>query len=442
MKSIRKQLNVSLMSSVTALVFILWLIAHTYITSINQNLMLSRLQHDSEALLASLLQKKDGMLSLKNLQVGLIYQRVFSGHYFVIKTENQLIRSHSLWDESLKTSDLSTTQSKVEHFKGPNGQILLQLSTGFERFGKKITLYVAEDTSELVTEIRQFNLYFALLSFFVLIFSLAFQQYIIKRTLQPLTTIKNELILLAEGKIKQLSNHAPVEIYPLVEEINHLLQLLSKQLQRSRKATGNLAHSLKHPLTLLMNLAESSQLDKQQKTKQELVTNINKIQQLTENELKRAKIMGPGVHGYIFKPQEEIPIIVDVLQRVYSKKQIKVELFIGPHIEFLADRNDMLEVFGNVLDNAFKWSKSLIICNIHMERKLLITIEDDGKGCDDAVLGLLSQRGTRVDNNTPGTGLGLSIVKDIVELYQGTIHYSHSQFGGLLVTIILPQAID
>ncbi|MBL4659684.1 MAG: GHKL domain-containing protein [Alcanivoracaceae bacterium] len=442
MKSIRNQLNVSLMSSVTALVFALWWIANTYITNINQNMMLGRLQHDSEAILASLQQNKDGTLSLKELQVGHIYQRVFSGHYFVIKTENQFIRSHSLWDENLKLTQLTTGQSSAENMHGPNGQQLLQWSAGFERFGEKITLYVAEDISELLSAIRQFNLYFTLISLLALVLSLVFQQYIVKKALQPLITIKNELKLLAEGEINKLSNHTPKEIYPLVEEINHLLQLLNKQLQRSRKTTGNLAHSLKQPLTLLMNLAESSQLDKKPELKQAFISYLNKIHHLTDSELKRAKIMGAGVHGHIFKPQEEIPVLVDVLQQVYPNKKIKVQLDIEPNCRLKSDRNDMLELFGNVLDNAFKWSKSLIICKIFKDQGLIIKIEDDGNGCDKTLLDSLSLRGTRIDTSTPGTGLGLSIVKDIVELYHGNINYSLSPLGGLLVTIDLPNHSD
>ncbi len=437
MKSIRSQLNFSLMGSLVVLVVVLWWIANNYITTINKNMMVSRLQHDAEAILASLEVNDNAEITLKNLKVGHIYQRIFSGHYFVIKTKNQLLRSHSLWDESLTQTPLETGQRMVQDLIGPNKQPLVQLSMAFERFGQKITLTVAEDSSELLGAIRQFNLYFAITAFVVLCLSLLLQRLMIKRALQPLSQIKTELQQLAEGKITQLSTQAPLELNPLINEINHLLQLLSKQLQRSRKATGNLAHSLKHPLTLLMNLAESEQLKALPRVKKELISQVKKIQLLSDSELKRAKMMGAGIHGHIFKVQNEISLLVDVLKRVYPQKHRNVQLIIDKNCEIQADRNDMLEVFGNLLDNAFKWSKSQIVCQVTSKSGITISIEDDGKGCDKNQLDSLTQRGTRVDSQNDGTGLGLAIVKDIIELYNGKITFQQSQLGGLKVVIEL-----
>jgi len=437
MKSLKNQLNMSLMSSLVVLVLVLWWIANSYITNINKDLMQGRLQHDAEAILASLEMKTDGEISLKDLQVGHIYQRVFSGHYYSIIADKQLIRSHSLWDENLTHAPLKTGQSLVQDLTGPNKQPLLQLSMAFERFGQKITLTVAEDSSELLSAIHQFNLYFAITAFIVLLVSLIFQRFIVKRTLLPLAQIKNELQQLAEGKISQLSTKAPLELNPLIAEINYLLQLLSKQLQRSRKATGNLAHSLKHPLALLMNLAESEQIKNLPSVKKELVTQIEKIQTLSESELKRAKLMGAILHGHVFKVREEVSVLIDVLKRVYPQRNLGVKLIIDENCEILADRNDMLEVFGNLLDNAFKWSKSQVICQVNTDNGTTISIEDDGVGCDSSQLDTLAQRSTRIDSYSNGTGLGLAIVKDIIDLYNGKLVFQASELGGMKVLIEL-----
>jgi signal transduction histidine kinase len=377
MKSLRNQLNISLMTSLVVLVLALWWIANSYITNINKDMMLSRLQHDAEAILASLELNNNNEIVLKDLQVGHIYQRVFSGHYYVIKTDVQLIRSRSLWDKNLIQVDLKTGRTLTQRLTGPNAQPLLQLSMAFERFGKQITLTVAEDSSELLAAIRQFNLYFSIIAFVILLVSLILQRYMIKRALLPLSQIKDELQQLAEGKISQLSTQAPMELNPLIKEINHLLQLLSKQLQRSRKVTGNLAHSLKHPLTLLLNLAESEQLKTLPQVQKEIICQVKKIQRLSESELKRAKMMGAGIHGHVFKVHTEVSALVAVLKRVYPNKNIKVKLAIDANCEIQADRNDMLEVFGNLLDNAFKWSKSLIICQVSSNNGIIINIEDD-----------------------------------------------------------------
>ncbi len=440
MKSLRNQLNFSLMGSLVVLVLVLWWVANTYITTINKNMMLSRLKHDAEAVLASLEVNDSGSITLKNLQVGHIYQRVFSGHYFTINTNHQLIRSHSLWDKNLSQANPQIGQSLVQDVVGPNKQPLVQLSMSFKRFGQKITLSVAEDNSDFLSAIRQFNLYFAFISFLILLLTLAVQHFMIKRALRPLFDIKNELQQLAEGKISQLTSFVPVELNPLIQEINHLLQLLSKQLQRSRKATGNLAHSLKHPLTLLINLAESEQLKTSPQIKKELLLQVNKIKLLSESELKRAKMMGAGIHGHVFKVNNEISTLVDVLKRVYPNKKREVQLVIDNKCEIQADRNDMLEVFGNLLDNAFKWSKSYIKCQVITRHTTTIIIEDDGKGCNASQLKSLTKRGARIDGNDAGTGLGLSIVKDIVELYSGDIRFESSPLGGLKVIIQIPKS--
>ncbi|HHL31477.1 MAG TPA: HAMP domain-containing histidine kinase [Oceanospirillales bacterium] len=439
MRSLRNQLNFSLMGSLMVLVLVLWWIANSYITNINKNMMLGRLQHDAEAILASLELQNNGEIGLKDLQVGHIYQRIFSGHYYVIKTKRQLIRSHSLWDENLIQAQLETGRSLRQDLRGPNNQPLVQLSMAFKRFGQEITLTVAEDSSGFLAAIHQFNLYFAITALIVLLLSLLLQRLMIKRALLPLSQIKNELQQLAEGKISQLSSQAPLELNPLIEEINHLLQLLSKQLQRSRKATGNLAHSLKHPLTLLMNLTESKQLKTLPKINKELITQVNKIQLLSESELKRAKMMGASIHGHVFKVQKEITVLLTVLKGVYPKKKLNVRLNIEENCEILADRNDMLEIFGNLLDNAFKWAKSQIICRVTSNKGVTITIEDDGNGCDKNLLDSLTQRGTQVDSDIDGTGLGLAIVKDLVELYGGSISFAASHLGGLKILIEFSQ---
>jgi len=261
---------------------------------------------------------------------------------------------------------------------------------------------------------------------------------IVRRSLRSLSIIKKELQALSTGEIKSLSKQVPSEIHPLVDEVNHLLLQLGKQLKRSRNSTGNLAHSLKHPLNLLIQLAESEGSKLPQAIRDELRINTQQIHQLMESELKRARLVGSGVPGQRFSPQNELPGLIDVLERVYHDKTLNIECNIMPELEFSADRNDMLELFGNLLDNACKWSSGHVRCNIFYDNSLIIQIEDDGPGCDDQQLSTLTQRGVRVDEATTGAGLGLAIVKDIVELYLGEINFSRSELGGLCVLVSLP----
>ncbi len=441
MKSLQNRLHLGLGISLLVLTALVWWLINTSISHITTNMMLTRLEHDAQALLSGLQQSPQDNLSLKNLQVGHIYQQVYSGHYYVVSSGKFTLRSHSLWDQTLQHPPVNTGQIIIQNIDGPDGQRLLQWSSRFKRFNHNITITVAEDTNALLSALRTFNLYFAIAAVAIFIVLLFIQGLIVRQSLRSLSGIKQQLQALSTGEINSLSKQVPSEIVPLVDEVNHLLQQLSKQLKRSRNSTGNLAHSLKHPLNLLMQLAESDDNKLSQGIRDELQLNTQQILQLMESELRRAKLVGAGAPGQRFYPNKELEGLINVLQRVYHDKEIHFDCNIMPNLTFSADRDDMLELFGNLLDNACKWSAGLVHCTIkQQEKNVIIHIEDNGNGCTQQQLSTLTQRGVRADESIAGTGLGLAIVKDVVELYSGQIEFSQSKLGGLSVRVYLPLA--
>ncbi len=439
MKSLQSRLHLGLLGSLVILAMLVGWLVNSSITQIATQMMETRLEHDGEALLASLQQDSNGKLSFKSLQLGPVYKRVFSGHYFLIKTTNLHIRSHSLWDQTLKQPQLKLGQTLVEIVDGPNKQKLLQWSSQFKRFKQVITISIAEDTSVIISALKKFNLYFAISALIILILLLLIQGVIVKRSLSPLHNIKDELQALSEGEITTLSKQVPTELHPLIDEVNRLLQLLKEQLKRSRNSTGNLAHSLKHPLNLLMQIAESEEASMSYQIRNELQINTRQINQLMERELKRAKLAGSGIPGQLFSPKEELSGLIDVLKRVYHDKSLSIEVATDKALEFKADKNDMMELLGNLLDNACKWSTNKVSCKLSKGQQfgLIIQVDDNGSGCNSDQLSSLTLRGVRADETISGTGLGLSIVNDIVELYFGTIEFKQSSMGGLCVIVKL-----
>ncbi len=442
MKSLQSRLHFGLGVSLFIITVLVGWLINASISHISNQIMLTRLEHDGQALLASLQQSAEGELSLKNLQVGHIYQQVYSGHYYLISSDKLQLRSHSLWDQTLQQPIIQTGEKRVQTLDGPDEQHLLQWTAQFERFKRTITITVAEDSSDLSSALRTFNLYFALAAIIIFIALLLIQGLIVRRSLLSLSIIKQQLHALSKGEIESLSKQVPSEISPLVDEVNHLLQQLSKQLKRSRNSTGNLAHSLKHPLNLLMRLSESEDIRLSKNTRKELKINTQKILQLMESELKRARLVGSGISGQRFSPVKDLAGLVDVLERVYHDKRLNIEYHVMEKLELSADRNDMLELFGNLLDNACKWSAGQVTCNVYCEDTIIIKVEDDGVGCNAQLLSTLTQRGVRADESTDGTGLGLAIVKDVVELYSGKIDFSQSDLGGLSVMVFLPLNIQ
>ncbi len=265
---------------------------------------------------------------------------------------------------------------------------------------------------------------------------LGIQGVVIRRTFRHLDHIRAEVQELEAGKIRVLSENVPMEIHPVVHEFNHLLSRMQERLERSRNSLGNLAHALKGPLNLLVQyLDESDATGSNQQAKLQ----TERIRQLTERELKRARMAGQGGSTQRFDPHAELPVLVDVLSRIHQKPRDCIGLDIAPDVSRFGDREDMLELIGNLLDNACKWARQQVFCQIFLhEGKACIIVEDDGAGCTEAELQQMAERGVRLDESVEGHGLGLSICKDIVKLYGGTITFARSgSLGGVGVTVVL-----
>jgi signal transduction histidine kinase len=228
-------------------------------------------------------------------------------------------------------------------------------------------------------------------------------------------------------------------VSPLVDEINHLLEVLDKRLKRSRNALGDLAHSLKKPLTALQQLGHEKTLSNDPELQQAIMLQLESIQRLIRRILQRARLAGEGPVGSHFQPEQDISPLLNMLRSMYHHKALDIESHIEPGIHIAADREDMLELIGNLLDNACKWARHRVRFSIQQDHGIKISVEDDGLGVSEDQLSRLTQRGQRLDEQTEGHGLGLSISRDIVDSLDGKLQLQRSeQMGGLLVTIQLP----
>jgi two-component system sensor histidine kinase PhoQ len=132
--------------------------------------------------------------------------------------------------------------------------------------------------------------------------------------------------------------------------------------------------------------------------------------------------------------------IVSALQKVHARKSITVEQYLDMNALVRVDERDLMEVLGNVIDNAFKHAQQHIRIRVQIERELLVvSVEDDGKGIPPEQTELILQRGQRLDTLQVGQGIGLAVVVDIVESYKGAVKLGHSDLGGLLLQLSLPQ---
>jgi signal transduction histidine kinase len=246
---------------------------------------------------------------------------------------------------------------------------------------------------------------------------------------------------LEQGDRAQLDTDVPQEVAALVHEVNWLLKALDQRLQRSRNALGDLAHALKTPLTVLQQLPREDALKSQPEICHILQTQTNNMQSIMERVLKRARMAGAGPTLAKFDINQEIPALIKVLQSMYRDKNLTIS-FVAPETGILLiDREDMLELTGNLLDNACKWAKSRINLYFDINHDVRLIVEDDGPGVSDVDIATLTQRGTRLDEAVNGHGLGLSIAQLIAEQQGGQLNLRRSNdLGGFCVEALLRKA--
>ena len=434
MKSLQRQLqkNIAIVSIVVLL--ILLLITNLSTRSILTDFVSSRLELDAKRILDSLVVEAD-TFKVRWRQLNPVYNTPNSGHYYMVQHNDKKLFSPSLKETPVPI--IKSAEPTVLHdVSGPAEQHLIIWSKTFKKNNQMIIISVAENMNQLMQERKRFTLLFlavGIIGFILMLFTL---RLIIRRLFKHLDNSRQEIRQIAAGERQQLSEDVPTEIYPLVTEFNHSLSIMQQRMERSRNSLGNLAHALKTPLSLLMQQLENENIDPQKAKNQ-----AERIRQLTERELKRARMAGLGNTTQRFDPRNELPTLITVLKQAHQKEQLHINLSIGKDITVFGDREDMLELFGNLLDNACKWANQQVDISLLSENNVIkVMIEDDGTGIDPTKLESLTQRGTRIDESTEGHGLGLAISKDIVKLYGGSLHFKQAKtLSGLLVCVSLPS---
>jgi signal transduction histidine kinase len=379
---------------------------------------------------------KYGIIIIDTSRVDLIYNQPFSGHYYVISTDDQSICSRSLWDYNLKTVSVNTGQQSRTLQTGPDQQSLLLLSEGYKKKGKELTITIAEDLNPINKNITQFKYWFTAMALAMLLTLVILQVLILRISLKPINRLHTELKLLQQGQLNKLSTDAPSELRPLIDEVNHLLSITQQRLQRSRHALSDLAHAIKKPLTVIKQIADSHTIP--DATQITFLKQTDNIYQISDHILKRARLAGHSHSGALFSFSQDLPALIKTLDMMYSHKTIQLTYHVPDNINCPIDREDMLELLGNLLDNGYKWAIHKVRLSISIDSDLHIRIEDDGPGTELDKINELSKRGVRLDEKTQGHGFGLAITADIVNDYNGNIRFKHSnELGGFQADITL-----
>ncbi|MGN5519054.1 ATP-binding protein [Halopseudomonas sp. Lyrl_26] len=391
------------------------------------------LQREADALLAAVSNGPQG-LYLDTGRVSPDYMRLYSGRYFIVEAGPHRWRSRSLWDQRLPMP-LDSADHTLQ--PGPSGQQLLVRSERFNKLGQSVQISVALDYQPLLEAFARARVWLWGLGGLAVLISLAVQQLLLRKALRPLRQARQELAEWQAGQRLQLSDQVPQELLPLVQEVNHLGAQLERLIQRARKGVGDLSHGLKTPLAVVERLLTKEVLDVGDR--EVLRQQIEQIRRQLERALQRARLAPERQLTRRFSAAEDLPWLCTSVQQSHDER-VRIEY---PDLQGKApwpfEREDMLELLGNLLDNACKWARSRVRLEWQVtEQELLLSVEDDGPGISEADRQRVLQRGVRLDEAVTGHGLGLDIVGDLVEVYNGDLQLRKSPLGGLAVQVCLP----
>ena len=256
--------------------------------------------------------------------------------------------------------------------------------------------------------------------------------------LKPVGRVIRELNAIESGAQARISGNYPRELMRLTDNINGLLEHEHTRQTRYRNALADLAHSLKTPLAVLNgNLHEIRDTS----LRENIGEQVQRMDHIVAHQLQRAATAGSSLtrERLVVKPVADK--LIRTLDKVYQVKHIRFAIDLNADLAVRVDEGDVMEVMGNLLDNACKWCTQTVRLEARLEnRRAVFSIEDDGPGIDQQQIETILRRGGRIDESKPGQGIGLSVVVDIIEAYQGRLTIRQSNLGGAAFRFDLPAA--
>ena len=376
------------------------------------------------------------------------YNQLNSGLYALISEPGGrlLWRSPSSlaieWDPEVFQQSLGTGQSWFESVRlGGRDLFAYRLAVIWEhREGEEtsMVLTILEDQAAWQAEVSSYRTYLwsALTGIAVAWFLLLL--VLIRWGLRPLDRLAGDLEKIEQGQQQHLEGDYPTEVQQLTTRLNQLIHAERQQRERYRNTLADLAHSLKTPLALMRGLIGQGLNPASQN---ELEAQVTRMDQIIGYQLQRAVMAADQRLLQSLPVEPMLQRLLATLDKVYRNKQMRTSLIQEAELQFLGDERDFLEVFGNILDNAYKYGRSQVqvrVCsNGGANARLCIQVDDDGPGIDPQFASQVTRRGVRADQIQPGQGIGLAVAVDILQSYQGSLRVDRSPLGGARVEVEL-----
>ena len=260
--------------------------------------------------------------------------------------------------------------------------------------------------------------------------------------LRPLRKVREEIAYMRAGRTSRVSSAMPVEVQPMVEELNALIEHNERQAEEARRHAGNLAHALKTPLTVIMNAATAHIPGQSDDLADTVVREARTMRRQVDHHLARARAVGRRGSAH---SRAEVWPSLDSVERAVARlyRHVRIDASGAKDLQVHVERQDLDEMLGNLVENAAKYGGGSVFVTVGAQAGFVeILVEDDGAGIPEEERVRIFDRGVRLDTGKPGTGLGLAIVRDVAEIYEGTVGLEESEdLGGLLVRLRLPAAV-
>lgn len=356
------------------------------------------------------------------------------------------LRSRSLWDTQIRlpADQLEPGSVHAHRLPGPGGQTLLVRERGILLDGgdgsqRVLRLLSAIDRAELTAARAAFAA--DILPYLIVIaLLLGVATWVqIRAGLAPLEAVRRGVNAIRSGAEGRLSGDFPDEVMPLVSEVNALLAAREQAVERARAWTADLAHGLKTPLSALGADAERLRARGDAVLAADLEQLAETMRRRVDRELVRARVSsGAQTHQARADVSEALRRVLNTLQRTPDGMRIEWTVDAPAAAVAALMPDDLLELIGNLLENASKWARQRVRIRVETGARIIIRIADDGPGVAAEQLPRLCERGVRLDQRKQGSGLGLAIARDVVDAYGGSLDFANSEEGGLAVLLRLP----
>ena len=374
------------------------------------------------------------------------YDRPHSGLYAAIHDQSgqllwRSLSSITLVNKEIERSGNITLAAGEPQFQHLSDESLfryqLRIIWEFPEEDKSLIFTVMESDIGFVSNLKEYNQHLLIWMSIIFLVALLAQTLILRWGLFPLRKLAKDLKAIESGSSELLSGHYPDEVEPVTQNLNGLIESERQQRERYRNTLGDLAHSLKTPLAVMRGAGEEKQsIEGYKKLVDEQVLRMD---QIVQYQLSRAVKSQNAPLGKAVSINPIVERMLSALGKVYRDKAVTTEVDIPTNLKFPGDERDLMELLGNLLENAFKYGDSKVGIRGDINNQLLqLHICDDGPGVPVELRQVILKRGERLDTSVQGQGIGLSVVTDIISSYQGELEIADSPYGGSCFIIRMP----